>query len=93
MTENRKIDSKEAEAKAKDFIKQRHARVERIFFSTLFPDKSVWVLQGEVEFKRAYFFVTVRTVEVRVNMNTAEVMLCQEGRLQNPKKQPEEKRP
>jgi hypothetical protein len=65
--------SVEAEAKAKDFIKQRHARVERIFFGLMFPEENVWVLQGEVKFKRAYFFATAKTVEAQVNMNTGKV--------------------
>ena len=68
----------EAEAKVKDFIKQRHAGVERIFFAKMCPEENVWVLQGEVEFKRAYFFATVRAFEVQVDMNTGEVTSYEE---------------
>jgi hypothetical protein len=92
LSEKRKIRSIEAEEKAKAFIKQRHARVERIFFRKMFPEENTWVLQGELEFKRAYFFATVRTFEMQVNMNTCEVTSYEEAHLRNPKEQQTDRR-
>ena len=85
------MDSGEAEAKARQFIKQRHSRVERIFFRTMHREGDTWVLHGEVEFKRTYFFVTLRSFKVQVNANTGEVTLYEEVRLRNAKEQWQEK--
>jgi len=85
------MDSGEAEAQARKVIKQRHSRVERIFFRKMSPEENAWVLQGEVEFKRAYFFATVRTFEAQVNMNTGEVTSYEEARPRNLEKQQEKK--
>jgi hypothetical protein len=85
------LDSGEAEARARQFIKQRHSRVERIFFRTMHREGDAWVLQGEMKFKRAYFFVTVRSLKVQVNTNTGEVTSYEEANLQNAKKQGQEK--
>jgi hypothetical protein len=53
------------------------------------PEENAWVLQGEVKFKRAFFFSTVRTFEAQVDMNTGEVTSYEEAHLQNPKEQQE----
>jgi len=42
------------------------------------PEENAWVLQGEVKFKRAYFFTTVKAFEAQVNMNTGEVTSYEE---------------
>lgn len=91
MSEKRRICSIEAEAKVRDFIKQRHAGVERIFFNRMSPEENAWVLQGEVKFRRAFFFSTVRTFEVQVDMNTGEVTSYEEAPLRNLEKQREER--
>jgi hypothetical protein len=67
------MNSSQAESKARDFIKQRHVKLERVFFSNMYKEGDVWVLKGEVEFKRAYFFAQMRLVEAQVNMNTGKI--------------------
>jgi hypothetical protein len=73
--------SEEAEARAREFIKQRHSRVERIFFKTMYKEENLWVLHGEVKFRRAFFFVANRSFEFRINMDTGEVVLYEENPL------------
>jgi hypothetical protein len=57
------------------------------------PEETAWELQGEIEFKRAYFFATQRTFEAQVNMNTGEVTSYEEVIPQNLKKQQEKRAP
>jgi hypothetical protein len=85
------MDSGEAEARAREFIKQRHSRVERIFFRTMHREEDAWVLHGEVEFKRAYFFAAVGSLEVQVNTNSGEVTSYEETRLRNAKESRQER--
>jgi len=85
------MDAKEAETIAKGFIKQRHPRVERIFFRTMHREGDAWVLHGEVEFKQVYFFAAVRSFKLQVSTNTGEVTSYEEANLQNAKKQGQEK--
>lgn len=79
--------SGEAEARAREFIKQRHFRVKRIFFRTMYTEGDAWVLHGEVEFKRAYFFDALRSFKVQVNTNTGEITSYEEAQRRNPKEQ------
>jgi len=75
------MDSAEAEARARDFIKQKHSKVERIFFKTMYREENLWVLQGEVRFKRAFFFTVNRSFEFRINIDTGEVVFYGENPL------------
>lgn len=81
------MDSNEAEIKAREHIKQKHARIERIFFSNMYREGDVWVLKGQVEFKQALFFTTVKFCEVKVNTNTTGIVSYQEMFLRDPKEQ------
>jgi len=65
--------------------------VERIFFAKTCPEENAWVLQGEVEFKRAYFFATVRSFKAQVNTNTGEVTSYEEAHLRNAKEKQQER--
>jgi len=85
------LDSRGAETAAREFVKQRHSRVERIFFRKMYREADAWVLHGEVEFKRVYFFAAVRSFKLQVNTNTGEVTSYEEANLQNVKKQGQEK--
>lgn len=76
------MDTGEAEARAGEFIKQRHPRVERIFFRTVYKEGDVWVLHGEVQFKRAYFFTFVRSFKLQIDTNTRDVVFYEEAHLQ-----------
>ena len=75
------LDSGEVEARARQFIKQRHSRVERIFFRTMYREGDTWVLHGEVSFKRAYFFLATRSFKVKVNTDTGEIVSYEETQM------------
>jgi len=75
------MDSKEAETRAREFIKQKHSKVERILFKTMYREENLWILQGEVRFKRAFFFGVNRSFELRMNMDTGEVVFYKENPL------------
>ena len=69
----------QAEARAREFIKQKHPKVKRIFFRTMYREGNTWVLHGEVEFKRAYFFVVARSFKLQVNTDREEVISYDEA--------------
>jgi len=75
------MDSKEAETRARESIKQRHSKVERIFFRTMYREENLWILRGEVRFKRALFFIINKSFELRINMDTREVIFYEEKPL------------
>jgi hypothetical protein len=77
----------DAETKTRDFINKRHALVKNIYIAMMFSEGNVWVLQGDVEFKRLHFFSTVMAFEAYVSKNTGEVASYLESRIINPKKQ------
>jgi hypothetical protein len=79
------LNSGEAEERAKQFIKQRHSRVERIFFRTMYREENTWILHGEVSFKRAYFFPATRSFKIKVNTDTEEIVSYEETRMSQPK--------
>lgn len=79
------MDSRRAEAIARQFIRHKHHKVERIFFKTMYPEENSWVLHGEVQFKRALFFTISRSFELRIDMDTGEVTLFKESPLSQPK--------
>ena len=85
LEKGKMMDSREAEARAREFIKRKRSRVRQIFFRTMYKEGDTWVLHGEVEFKRAYFFATVSSFKVQVNMNTGEVISYEEMRLSRSK--------
>jgi hypothetical protein len=85
LDERRIMDSEEAEARARQFIKQRHSRVERIFFRTMYREENTWILHGEVSFKRAYFFSAMRSFEIKVNTDTGEVVSYEETQMSQSK--------
>ncbi|MBE0511806.1 hypothetical protein IBX38_02010 [Candidatus Bathyarchaeota archaeon] len=83
MTQKSLADSVErersqAEAGAREFIKQKHSRVERIFLRTVYRERNTWVLHGEVQFKRAYFFGAERSFRLQINPETGEVASYEE---------------
>jgi hypothetical protein len=79
------LDSREAEAKARQFIKQKHSRVKRIFFRTMYREGNTWILHGELRFKRAYFFSAIRSFKLKVNTNTGEIVSYEETQMSQPK--------
>lgn len=79
------MDSREAEAITRQFIKQKHSRVKRIFFRTMYREEDAWVLNGKVSFKRAYFLSAIRSFKLKVNTNTREIMSYEETRVSQTK--------
>jgi len=75
------MDSVEAEARAREFIKQRHSRVERIFFKTMYKEENSWVLQGEMQFKRVFFFAAKRSFKLRINIGAGDIVFYEENPL------------
>lgn len=68
-----KITAKEAETKAMEFVKRRHPRVRRIFIRRVEREGDVWLVEGEVWFKRAYLFTTKKSFRLRISSETGEV--------------------
>jgi hypothetical protein len=71
------LDSIEAEAKARQFLKQKHSIV-WIFFRMIYKEENIWILHGELKLKRAYFFPTTRSFKIKVNADTGEVVSYEE---------------
>ncbi len=78
------MDSKEAEIRAREYLEKRHDKIERIFFSNMYKEGEVWVLKGEIEFKRARFFTRIRAIEIQVNMNTEKITRYKEEEKRSP---------
>jgi hypothetical protein len=75
------LESRKAEEKARQFIKQRHPRLELIFFRTMYKEDSAWILNGEVKFKRAYFFHATRTFKIKIDAITGEIISYEETKV------------
>ena len=73
----------QAEAKAREFIKQKHARFERIFLRTVYREGNVWIIHGEVKFKRAHFFTVERSFRIQINPETDNVESYEEKLFQH----------
>lgn len=89
MTQKTLADSVErertqAEVRAREFIKQKHSRVKRIFLRTVYREGNTWVLHGEVKFKRAYFFAAERSFRLQINPETGEVTSYEELTVSRP---------
>jgi len=47
----------------------------------MYRKENLWVLQGEVKFKRAFFFTVNRSFEFRINIDTGEMVFYGENPL------------
>jgi len=47
----------------------------------MYREENLWVLQGEVKFKRAFFFTVNRSFEFRINIDTGKVVFYGENPL------------
>ena len=75
---SRKEERAKAEAKATEHIKHKHAKVERIFLRTVYWEEDTWILQGEVKFKRAYFFNIDKIFKIKINPKNTTVKSYEE---------------
>ncbi len=76
------ITSNDAVARVREFIKQKHTKIERISFSRICLEGDFWMLKGEVEYKQAHFFTSMKFFEAKVNINTGVIMPYNEMYLQ-----------
>ena len=79
FTVSKKKERTQAETKAREFIKQKHSRLERIFLRTVYREGNTWVLHGEVKFKRAYFFAVERSFRIQINPETETIKSYEEN--------------
>ena len=78
---SRKEERARAEEKVMEYIKQKHARLERIFLRTVYREGNVWVLHGEVKFKRACFFAVEKSFKIQINPESWNVKSYEESPL------------
>jgi len=62
---------REAEAKAREFIKKRHFKVKQIFFKTTQREGNFWVLEGHVSF--GFIFTAARTFKLQIDSENGTV--------------------
>jgi hypothetical protein len=74
------LESRKAEEKARQFIKQRHSRLELIFFRTMYKEGNAWILDGEVKFKRAFLFHATRSFKAKIDAIT-EIISYEETKV------------
>lgn len=70
----------EAEVRARAFIRDRHPRVRQILFRRVHREGDVWLVDGEVWFKRAYFFTARRSFRLRMSSETGKLTSYEEAR-------------
>lgn len=75
----------EAEAKAKEFMTKKHWRIRRVFFSKTSRQESVWLMEGQVWFRR-FFFMVKNSFKLQLNARTGEVILYEESIISRGKK-------
>ena len=81
FTVSRKEERTQAEAKAMEHIKQNHVRLEQIFLRTVYREGNIWILQGDVKFKRAYFFTVEKSFRIQINPETGNVKSYEENAI------------
>lgn len=70
----------EAEVRAREFIRDRHPRVRQILFRRAHRKGDVWLVDGEVWFKRAYFFTARRSFRLQMSSKTGKLTSYEEAR-------------
>jgi hypothetical protein len=81
LKEWKTLELSKVEEKARQFIKQRHPRLELISFRTVYKEGDTWIVDGEVKFKRAYFFHTTRTFKIKIDAITGEIVSYEETKV------------
>ena len=81
FTVSRKEERTQAEAKAMEHIEQKHAKLEQIFLRTVYRERNIWILQGAVKFKRAYFFTVEKSFRIQINSETGNVKSYEENTI------------
>ena len=68
-----KITAMNAENRAREFIGNRHPRVKIVRFTRTWREGDVWLVGGELWFRRARFFTARRSFRLRISGETREV--------------------
>lgn len=80
-----KITSPEdAEARAKQFIKDKHPprTVRRILLRRTSKEDGVWLLEGEVWFKRYFFFTVRKFFRLQISVEAGELISYEERKVE-----------
>jgi len=51
----------------------------------MYKEDSAWILDGEVKFKRAYFFYATRSFKAKIDAITGEIISYEETKVQQSK--------
>jgi hypothetical protein len=68
------------ENKARAFIEKKHSGTQQIFFKSVQKNGSMWLIEGEVRFKRRFFFTVKRSFRLQMRSETGEVESYKEFR-------------
>jgi len=75
-----KITAMNVENVAREFIGNRHPRVKRILLTRTWREGGVWLVEGELWFKRAHFFTARRSFRLRISGETRKVTSYEENK-------------
>jgi len=68
----------EAEARAKEFISEKHRSTRKVFFSKTSRQESAWLMEGQLWFRR-FFFTVKKSFKLQLNARTGEVTFYEES--------------
>ena len=68
----------EAEARAREFITEKHRSTRQVFFSKTSRQENAWLMEGQVWFKQ-FFFAVKKSFKLRINAETGEVTSYEEA--------------
>ena len=71
---------RDAEDRAREYIRERYPKVRRILFKRVDKKDSSWLIEGEVWFKRLRLFTVKRTFRLRISSETGDITSYQETR-------------
>jgi hypothetical protein len=70
---SRREERGKAEATAIEYVKQKHNEHVDILLRTIYHEGTVWVILGEVRFKKAHFFEKEKSFIIKINPKTETV--------------------
>jgi hypothetical protein len=68
----------EAEARAKEFISEKHRSTRKVFFSKTSRQENAWLIEGQLWF-RWFFFTVKKSFKLQLNARTGEVTFYEES--------------
>jgi hypothetical protein len=73
-------DPTDAEARAREHIRERHPKVRRILFKRVDRKGNAWLIEGDVWFQRLHLFTAKKSFRLQIDSETGEVTSYQETR-------------